>query len=105
MKSWNPLYAFTLLHSFLYAFAADTECPKTASVSVDRRTNKNAFRIVQYNVEWLFVDYYNQADCPGEQCTWKNQTEALTHLSYVSNVIKDINPDVVNFCEVEGCDE
>lgn len=105
MKSWNPLYAFTLLHGFLHAFAADTECPKTASVSGDRRTNKNAFRIVQYNVEWLFVDYYNQADCPGEQCTWKNQTEALTHLSYVSNIIKDINPDIVNFCEVEGCDE
>jgi exonuclease III len=26
-------------------------------------------------------------------------------MSYVSSVIKDLDPDLINFCEVEGCDE
>ena len=34
-----------------------------------------------------------------------NQTEAKTHLDYVSNVVKELNPDIINFCEIEGCDE
>jgi exonuclease III len=60
---------------------------------------------MQYNVEWLFLDYYNASNCPGSGCTWKNETEAETHLSYVAHVIQDLNPDILNLCEVEGCDE
>jgi exonuclease III len=26
-------------------------------------------------------------------------------MNYVSNVVKELNPDIINFCEVEGCDE
>ena len=44
-------------------------------------------------------------DCPGNGCTWKNITEAQTHMDYVVKVIKDVDPDIINFCEVEGCDE
>jgi exonuclease III len=44
-------------------------------------------------------------NCPGDGCTWKNQSEALTHMEYVLQRIKTINPDIINFCEVEGCDE
>ena len=44
-------------------------------------------------------------NCPGNGCTWKNQTQAETHLEYVSKRIQDINPDIINFCEIEGCDE
>lgn len=84
---------------------ADTECPVVPSVSADRRTNKNTVRIVQYNVEWLFIDHNSQSNCPGNGCTWKNQTEATTHLEHVSTVIKGLNPDIINFCEMEGCDE
>jgi exonuclease III len=87
--------------SILYA---DTECPVVSSIS-DRRTNKNQFRLVQYNVEWLFIDYYSSANCPGNGCTWKTLTDAQTHLSYVSNILNELSPDLVNFCEVEGCDE
>jgi exonuclease III len=43
--------------------------------------------------------------CPGEGCTWKNSTEAEKHIDYVAKRIQDINPDIINFCEVEGCDE
>ncbi len=84
---------------------ADTECPYVPITISDRRPNKNNVRLVQYNVEWLFLDYYSQSNCPGSGCTWKNQTEAQTHFNYVTNVIKALNPDIINFCEIEGCDE
>lgn len=84
--------------------ASDTECPIVTS-SGDRRVDKNKLRLVQYNVEWLFIDYYSSANCPGSGCSWHNQTAANTHLSYVSKVIKDLDPDIINFCEIEGCDE
>jgi exonuclease III len=95
------LLALAFMPSILYA---DTECPVVSSIS-DRRTNKNQFRLVQYNVEWLFIDYYSSANCPGNGCTWKTLTDAQTHLSYVSNILNELSPDLVNFCEVEGCDE
>jgi exonuclease III len=56
-------------------------------------------------VEWLFIDYYAPMNCPGDGCTWKNLTEAQTHMDYVVKRIQDINPDIINFCEIEGCDE
>ena len=94
-----------LFFSFLASFAlADTECPVVTSIG-DRRTDKNKLRLVQYNVEWLFIDYYANMDCPGDGCTWKNLTEAQTHMDYVVKRIQDINPDIINFCEIEGCDE
>ena len=82
---------------------SDTECYNVQKS--DRRKDKNTLRLVQYNVEWLFIDYYAPMDCPGNGCTWKTQDDAETHLYYVSNVIQDLKPDIINFCEIEGCDE
>ena len=93
------------IFSFFAGIQGDTECPVVPTTSADRRTSKNTLRIVQYNVEWLFIDHYSQSDCPGNGCTWKNQTEATTHLAQVSSIIKSLNPDIINFCELEGCDE
>ena len=73
--------------------------------TVDRRTNKNALRLMQYNVEWLFIDYYAASNCPGSGCSWANQTAAETHVKYVSTVISKLNPDIINVCEVEGINE
>jgi exonuclease III len=84
---------------------SDTECPVVLIGGDDRRADKSTLRLVQYNVEWLFIDYYSPMDCPGDGCTWKNSSEAETHLSYVSDVIRELNPDIINFCEIEGCDE
>jgi len=84
---------------------ADTQCPIVPSTLSDRRPNKNVFRLVQYNVEWLFVDYYAPMDCPGAHCTWVNQSEALIHMEYVADVVRTLQPDILNLCEVEGCDE
>lgn len=84
---------------------ADTQCSIVPTNPYDRRSNSKSLRIVQYNTEWLFIDYYPNSDCPGNGCTWKNISEANIHLSYVANVINQLNPDIVNICEIEGCDE
>jgi hypothetical protein len=44
-------------------------------------------------------------DCPENGCIWKNTTEAQIHMDYVVKRIQTINPDIINFCEIEGCDE
>lgn len=83
--------------------SSDTECPYSPINPSDRRTNKNIIRLVQYNVEWMFYDEYS--GCPGSSCVWNNQSEVLIHMNYISNIINELNPDIVNFCEIEGCDE
>jgi len=97
--------ALLFLSSLFVHAQADTECPIVPKVASDRRENKNTLRLVQYNVEWLFMDYYKSSNCPGSGCPWVNETEASIHMSYVANVINTLNPDIINFCEVEGCDE
>ena len=101
---FKPFYVFPLLWtSFVLA---DTECPNVVdSLNNDRRENKNRLRLVQYNVEWLFMDYYSGSDCPGNGCTWKNASEANIHMNYVSEIVNRLEPDIINFCEIEGCDE
>ena len=84
---------------------SESECPNVSTPAQDRRTDTNNLRIMQYNVEWLFLEYYKSSDCPGDGCTWKNESEASTHLKYVTDVINDYQPDIINFCEIEGCDE
>jgi endonuclease/exonuclease/phosphatase family metal-dependent hydrolase len=78
----------------------DTQC-YTVSSAVTHTVS--SVRIMQYNVEWLFLKTYN--GCPGTSCTWPNLAEATTHMQYVANVIRSFNPDIVNLCEVEGCYE
>ena len=95
---------FFILYFLSIQTLADTECPITTSPE-DRRSDKSLLRLVQYNVEWLFIDHYSQFDCPGTKCSWKNITQAQEHLNSVSNIVRELNPDIINFCEVEGCDE
>lgn len=95
---------FIILSLLLNGVFAETDCPLVSTID-DRRKDKSKLRLVQYNVEWLFIDYYSGMDCPGNGCTWKNTTEAEKHMDYVSKRIQSINPDIINFCEVEGCDE
>lgn len=97
---------FTFLLLFIIPSRAtnnDTQCPNAPLIPSDRRTDKKYFRLVQYNVEWLFIDQYK--DCPGSSCTWSNDTEADIHMKWISNVLNDIDGDYINFCEIEGCDE
>jgi exonuclease III len=82
---------------------SDSDCPTAPSSPSDRRTNPNTLRLIQYNVEYLFIDEFN--GCPGSECPWANSAEAEEHLNTVAGVIAAMNPDIINFCEVEGCDE
>ena len=107
MNYYNYVVLLIIWFNFmnLYIFvSSDTECPIIVSYG-DRRKDKNSLRLIQYNVEWLFIDYCSSSKCPGTGCTWVNQTEAETHMEYVAKVVKDLNPDIINFCEIEGCDE
>jgi exonuclease III len=98
------VYWLLVISLFANIVFADTECPYVTT-NGDRRSDKNKLRIVQYNVEWLFIDYCSSSKCPGSGCTWVNQSEAETHMNYVTNVVQELNPDIINFCEIEGCDE
>mmetsp|Transcript_44187 Transcript_44187/g.86399 ORF Transcript_44187/g.86399 Transcript_44187/m.86399 type:complete len:1035 (+) Transcript_44187:51-3155(+) len=83
---------------------ADPACP-TVSNPQDRRPNKNKLRLVQYNVEWLFLNYSNAAKCPGTGCAWANESQATEHLDRIVKVLDHLKPDLVNMCEVQGCNE
>lgn len=92
-----------ILSNIIKIKSSDTECPYSPTNIDDRRTNKNTLRLIQYNVEWMFYNEYS--GCPGNSCSWANQSEVLTHMDYISQIINELNPDIVNFCEIEGCDE
>ena len=102
-------FLFVCLALFPLIGVSDTQCPDSSiynnTNNDDRRTDKTSLRLMQYNVEWLFLDYYGASDCPGDGCTWKNESEAQIHFEYVQAVIEDLDPDIINFCEIEGCDE
>jgi len=98
-------FSLVLLSLTIGLINGDTQCLQVPTNPSDRRSNKNTFRLMQYNVEWLFTDYYSNAKCPGSGCPWVNSTEASTHMNSVSKVINELQPDYVNLCEVEGCDE
>jgi exonuclease III len=104
MKIKNIFTSFLGFSTFKNLVESDTECPNVNYIG-DRRSNKSNLRLVQYNVEWLFIDYCSSSNCPGNGCTWKTQEDAINHLSYVSKVVNELNPDILNLCEVEGCDE
>jgi exonuclease III len=92
-------------HSTRHQEPNEMDCPDVKGEMEDRRSNKNHLRIMQYNVEWLFTEYYAPADCPGDGCPWHNETAAHTHIRYVSKVINDLEPDIINLCEIQGCVE
>ena len=87
-----------LLSLFASVIFADTECPTVTSHG-DRRSDKSKLRIAQYNVEWLFIDYYSEMNCPGEGCTWKNVTEAQTHMDYALSAPVVLHDHSVIFLE------
>ena len=60
---------------------------------------------MQYNVEWLFIDYYKSADCPGNGCTYYNEIVVGNDLYQNGTIIDEVNPDIINLCEVKGINE
>ena len=77
----------------------DTQCYTV----VPKSFVQSKIRIMQYNVEWFFLKTYN--GCPGSSCTWPNLETATNHMNALAKVIGDLDPDIINLCEVEGCYE
>lgn len=94
---------FVLIFIFLHSSAQEFYCPSVATKGADRRPDKSSFRVVQFNAEWLYLDGADK--CPGVTCPWPNVTEARKHITAIAGVISDLNPDVINLCEVESCHE
>lgn len=106
MKLINIYLFFVYFMYLLNLTTSNYDCPLVTDRSkFKRNSTKQTMRLVQYNVEWLFIEHYSNFDCPGKQCTWKNQTHASSHLDDVAEVISDLKPDIINLCEVEGCNE
>ena len=61
-----------------------------------------SLRIIQYNAEWLFLNYYEPMDCPGAGCSWKNTTHAYDHLNRFASRLGPLDGDIINVCEVQG---
>jgi exonuclease III len=100
----NFILSFLYTYVFFFLASSDTQCPNIV-VPVNTTKNSPIIRVVQMNAEWLFVDEYALFGCPGEACPWKNTSQAQKHLEYIATIIQDLNPDIINICEVEGCDE
>lgn len=97
------LFSFFISLIFTYV-NVDADCSVVTTIE-DRRKTNSSFRLVQYNAEWLFIDYCSSSQCPGSGCSWHTIDEATTHLKNIANVLNDLKPDIVNICEVEGCNE
>jgi len=95
-----PLFSALLFIGLTYASNTnDTQCYTV----VPKPFYQSTVRIMQYNVEWFFLKTYN--GCPGSSCSWPNLSEATSHMNSLAKVIGDLNPDILNLCEVEGCYE
>ena len=75
------------------------DCPIPYAPGKDRRTNPDKLRLVQFNAEWLFMN-----PCQAYGCPWANQEEQQEHITAISNVLAELQPDLAHFAEVEGCD-
>ncbi len=65
----------------------------------DNRIDKTKLRLVQYNAEFLYSDS-NIIDCPGKDCDWKTDYAQDKHFAQISKIIKEVNPDILNLCEI-----
>ena len=75
------------------------DCPIPYSPGKDHRTNPVNLRLVQFNVEWLFM-----TPCQNYGCPWTNEEEQQEHIAAISNVLTELQPDMAHFAEVENCD-
>lgn len=75
------------------------ECPTAPEAPSDRRLDKRALTLATFNAEWLFDGIDDPAPSPRNG----DPTAARAHLKAVAAVLGEIDADVVNLVEVEGC--
>jgi hypothetical protein len=78
----------------------DSDCYSPTKLGEDRRQEQDYLTFVQYNAEWLFLDYYKSSNCPGAGCAWADVEEAQAHLEHIAGQIALLNPDIINLVEV-----
>lgn len=88
-----------ILYILVMLSIVKADCPIPYTPGKDRRTNTDKLRLVQFNVEWLFMK-----PCQNYGCPWANQEEQQEHITAISNVLEELQPDLAHFTEVEGCD-
>lgn len=91
------IFGWWILPLFVTISYADCPIPKTPGK--DRRTDPNTLRLVQFNVEWLFM-----TPCQDYGCPWANQEEQQEHIDSIAKVLEELQPDLAHFAEIEGCD-
>jgi len=99
--SWLSTWFLSLLVTL--SLSTDPECPYAPLEP--QPWNASSLRLVQYNAEWLFTDYYAPMNCPGSGCTWITLDAAQEHLQRVCSVLSSWDADLIHLVEVEGCDE
>ncbi len=67
----------------------------------DNRDNKNKLRIVQYNVLTLYENIKIIKN-NFKNSNFKTKNDLNIHLNQITNEIENINPDIMNLCEIEG---
>ena len=104
------LCILAILYTICHISKSDPSCGNTKYSSdgnYDRRSNKYQLSIAEYNVEFLFLNSSSctthTLSCPGEDCRWNNDSEAISHMQYVANVINELDVDILLLVEVEDC--
>eukprot|EP01137_Pigoraptor_chileana_P012024 Opistho-2@63798 len=83
-------------------------CPAIPSSPGDRRPNKNALIVAQFNAEFLFrfrpecTANTGASGCLG-MSVWTTAAQVNAHLDAVAEIIRDLDADVLNLVEVEDC--
>lgn len=88
-----------VLWLWVLCFGARADCPLPKTPGKDRRTDPTRLRLVQFNVEWLFM-----TPCQDYGCPWTDAEEQQDHIDAIANVLEELQPDLAHFAEVEGCD-
>ena len=84
---------------------AQTTCFQAPANPEDRRTDKSKLVVATYNAEWLFLaNEQDPASCPEAGCPYPTLADAEEHVAQIAQEIVELNADVINLVEVEGCD-
>lgn len=84
---------------------AQSTCFQAPANPEDRRTDKSKLVVATYNAEWLFLaNEQDPASCPEAGCPYPTLAAAEEHISQIAQEIVELNADVINLVEVEGCD-
>lgn len=91
----------TLVRDYFF-FESESTCHVNDERGSDRRTDKTVLQVLEFNVEWLFLNRSGtNIKCPGD-CSWRTGKSAWLHLQRIAEFLDRINADLIHFNEVES---